>query len=342
MQGANAVLNVVTVPPGATQTSPRIVIDGVRGAIFVYGSGGPVGSLIGSWSGAAGTDPYGNNYPAGFQISVGAIIASLIETASSVPQVQIDGTRNAIFVYDASSNLLVSLAAVGGTDFFGHTYPAGLQITVNISGTSYKLTFGVQNNFPTLAIAQATSGPVLPVLYGSNAAASSGSSAYINSGQSTVIAGTAELQVEDSVFSGVTNGQIELLSGKINFGNSLAMQWMDATTQLNLPVSGGPFVTGETFHSITLASGVTGTLRVKKVPWNGIWVDAQLANTVTGTINLGSLPDATYYPTTARNIPLSATVAGATAYLHIPTSGALQLIVSANQNPGGSFVYPTN
>lgn len=68
MQGDNALLNVITVPPGATITSPRIVIDGVRGAIFVYTSGGPSGALIGSWAGTAGTDPYGNPYPAGLNV----------------------------------------------------------------------------------------------------------------------------------------------------------------------------------------------------------------------------------------------------------------------------------
>lgn len=68
MQGANAVLNVLTIPPGASITSPRIVLDGVRGAVFVYTSGGPSGSLIGSWAGQAGTDPYGNPYPAGLNV----------------------------------------------------------------------------------------------------------------------------------------------------------------------------------------------------------------------------------------------------------------------------------
>lgn len=68
MQGANAVLNVLTIPPGASITSPRIVLDGVRGAIFVYGSGGPTGALIGSWAGTAGTDPYSNSYPAGLNV----------------------------------------------------------------------------------------------------------------------------------------------------------------------------------------------------------------------------------------------------------------------------------
>lgn len=71
MQGTSAVLNVMTLPPGATQTQARLVLDGVRGAIFLYQNGGPSGALIGSWARAAGTDPYGNAYPQGLKISVG-------------------------------------------------------------------------------------------------------------------------------------------------------------------------------------------------------------------------------------------------------------------------------
>lgn len=73
MEGPNAVLNVLTIPPGAPKTAPRIVIDGVRGAIFVYGTGG---ALIGSWARSAGTDPYGNVYPQGLSVSVGGIIGT--------------------------------------------------------------------------------------------------------------------------------------------------------------------------------------------------------------------------------------------------------------------------
>lgn len=44
MQGPSGFLNVLTIPTGATIYEPRIVIDGVRGALFVYGSGGQAGS----------------------------------------------------------------------------------------------------------------------------------------------------------------------------------------------------------------------------------------------------------------------------------------------------------
>lgn len=66
MQGEASLLNVLTIPPGATITSPRIVIDGVRGAIFMYQAGGPVGALKIVWAISNGTDPYGNAYSLGF------------------------------------------------------------------------------------------------------------------------------------------------------------------------------------------------------------------------------------------------------------------------------------
>jgi hypothetical protein len=339
MQGANAVLNVITIPPGATETSARIVLDGVRGAIFVYQSG-PVGSsLIGSWAGAAGTDPYGESYPAGFEITVGAIISALIETSATVPSVQLDGTRNALFVYDAFSDLLVSAAGAAGTDFFGHTYPQG--IAAFLAGYAFQLAVSGKG-FGGFTIADIANPPSTAAQFFSNESDASGCEADLTSGASTNVAVPATVVVQDSVLSGITDGLIKLLAGNISLGVTGNAVWNDNAGSLGLPVGGGPFITGEGFHTISLAAGVTGTLRVKKLPWNGVWMDAQLANTVNGTTNLGSLPDASYYPTTARNLPLAPTVAGATAYIHIPTSGAVQFIASANQNPGGSFMYPTN
>lgn len=64
MQGPDALLNILTIPPGAT-SGARIVIDGTRGAIFIYNA---ANQLVGSWSGTAGNDGLGNNYPADFMV----------------------------------------------------------------------------------------------------------------------------------------------------------------------------------------------------------------------------------------------------------------------------------
>jgi hypothetical protein len=66
--------NVLTIPPGAG-LSQRIVVDGVRGAIFEYDADN---NFVGSWASTAGTDPYGNPYPAGFDLSA-STISGMIE-----------------------------------------------------------------------------------------------------------------------------------------------------------------------------------------------------------------------------------------------------------------------
>lgn len=76
MQGPGGLLNIVTLPAGATQTQARMVIDGTRGAIFLYQNGSPFGGLVASWAATGGTDPYSNFYPAGLQAG-GTVIAGV-------------------------------------------------------------------------------------------------------------------------------------------------------------------------------------------------------------------------------------------------------------------------
>lgn len=110
MQGPSGYLSVLTIPPGATSTQARIVIDGVRGAIFVYQAGAPLGNLVGSWAGSAGTDPYGNVYPEGFSGLLGVIQGTTFFVYAGTP---------------AAGNLIGSWSGTAGTDAFGNTYPAG-------------------------------------------------------------------------------------------------------------------------------------------------------------------------------------------------------------------------
>jgi hypothetical protein len=78
---------------------------------FVYSPAPGPGNLIGSWAAAAGTDPYGNAYPAGLSVEVGNF------------------TGIDLFLYNgtpAAGNLLVSMAAQSGTDAFGNHYLQGI------------------------------------------------------------------------------------------------------------------------------------------------------------------------------------------------------------------------
>lgn len=117
MQGPGTFLDVATYPPGALATQARIVIDGDRGAIFLYTNGGPLGALVGSWASSAGTDPYGNVYPQGFQINSGVIEG---------PEYIINSSGE--FFYNgtpAAGTLMSSIASAPGTDAFGNAYLAG-------------------------------------------------------------------------------------------------------------------------------------------------------------------------------------------------------------------------
>lgn len=130
--------------------------------------------------------------------------------------------------------------------------------------------------------------------------------------------------------------------------------------QLELLAGGGPFIAGETFHTVSLASGTTGNLsgaigmRVKKFPWSACWLDVEFQYTGTGgtTFTFGSLPDATYYPNAARRFPCSTTGNISTTTISVPriflsTSGGVQVIVptmsaSSTYQVSASVMYPTN
>lgn len=125
MQGATPLLNTMTLPPGATATQPRLVFDGVRGAIFLYQAGGPVGALIGSWAISAGTDPYGNAYPQGFNVSIGSFSTSTVVINNAGE-----------FRYSPSlgaGNLVYSNTNGTGTDAYGNNYVGGVTV---YSGTT--------------------------------------------------------------------------------------------------------------------------------------------------------------------------------------------------------------
>jgi hypothetical protein len=125
MQGPNAVLSTVTYPVGAGK-GQRITIDGPRGAIFEYDASN---NLVGSWASKAGTDPYGHSYPEGFSISGSSIIEGVDFVINQDGAFYYNGTP-------AAGNLILSLAAVAGSDTYGNPYPAGLGVTEgNIAAT---------------------------------------------------------------------------------------------------------------------------------------------------------------------------------------------------------------
>jgi hypothetical protein len=111
---------------GLIQGAEFVVTGGSGTGVFVYSPSPGAGNLIGSWSGMAGTDSYGNSYPAGLNVAVGGITGGDVIL-----------NNNGAFFYSgapAAGNLIVSIAGTPGTDQFGNTYNAGLNWQLLASG----------------------------------------------------------------------------------------------------------------------------------------------------------------------------------------------------------------
>lgn len=348
---------------------------------FFYNGTPANGNLIVSIASAAGSDSFGNSYPKGLNVTTGTISGTTFNGTDFILNTA------GLFLYSstpAAGNLIGSWASASGSDGFGNTYPAGLQVGNSTDSAQALLTRGagggaaeIQFPVPSLSLSNTPnlgggivsgtyadmllSGPALStashedwvqfVLYSND----SGSNAarcefrYIDTSGTPHVMGS--FNGTNWVFGG---------SGTVTLGASASFVWTESSTSLGLPSGGGPFVSGESFHAISLASGTTGLLsggngmRVKLLPWNAVWLDIEFSYTGTGgtTFNFGSLPSASYYPNVARHFPLetngnlSATTPGVPR-VAMPTSGAVQVIVPAMSTSttytiGGSIMYPTN
>jgi hypothetical protein len=100
----------------------------------------------------------------------------------------------------------------------------------------------------------------------------------------------------------------------------------------------------EGWHSISLASGLTGTLRCKRLAEsNFVLIDVDVTFSYTGSgqvFTCGSLPSSDYYPTLAtRTYPMSVngTPSGITAAfprLFVGLSGGIQLLIPSGSGTG--------
>ena len=114
---SNDATTSLTLPTGATNPDQRIVLDGATDTILIYDN---TGALIASIAANAGTDGFGNSYPAGISSTSGIISQSIILLYNGTP---------------ALNNMVLSLTADGGTDSFGNIYQAGFTIYDGTSGT---------------------------------------------------------------------------------------------------------------------------------------------------------------------------------------------------------------
>lgn len=255
--------------------------------------------------------------------------------------------------------LILSGASSAGTDEFGFPFIQGFgayavsltsEIGIGINPANNNL--GI--NFQSSGLSPAFASPSVSA----NANTSAGTSLNLNSGLGIIrpTDNDANISVTSQLESGVVNGQIILQAGQIQLGGSGEAVWDENAGQLSIQAGHGPFIPGEGFHTITLpgTGGFSGTIRVKKLPWNMILLDVaiQWTNTTNASFTGGSLPDASYYPTSARWFPLAhgGTQTGDNnAVIEIPTSGGI--VITTNLSSGGSgtaaqagitVTYPTN
>jgi hypothetical protein len=121
----------VTFPPGGgigfqntgTVIANTVIIFGAKGKVLIYSGTPAFGNLIGSWAGQAGTDSFGNSYPAGLNVTEGAISGTTFSGTDFIIN------TNGFFFYSgtpALGNLVMAIAMnSGGTDAFGNVYPQG-------------------------------------------------------------------------------------------------------------------------------------------------------------------------------------------------------------------------
>lgn len=247
-------------------------------------------------------------------------------------------------------NLIFSVSAAAGTDQFGNEYVQGVAAYVG----NDVMSMGEQDGLPGFFIQNLASAAATPPFIVAGPLTATQSELSISSGNGSATATAATLALLDSVASGFSNGQIQLNCGEVALGQSGDFQWNDNLLNLTLPASSGPFIKGESFHTLTNPSGLSGTVRVKLLPWNAVWLDVNVSWTTAAatTFTMGSsFPSASYYPTASRVFPLAqnGVPSGITSTMprvFVGTSGAPQIIVPASTagatTAGCTVIYPNN
>lgn len=262
-----------------------------------------------------------------------------------------------VFIYSsapAAGNLIISEAPAAGTDQFGNAFVQGLGIYLLPSGINEVISAGVQNGIASFFVQNQTSAVTLPPFFGGQAQGGvAGTQAFINSGASSGLALSSQLELQDSVGGGVAGGLVQVNAGQFNFNLAGTAKWDDNNTQLNLPAGGGPFIQSEGFHTLGNPAGITGTCRIKKLPWNAIWLEGQVtwSGTTGATLTFGAPPDSTYSPTVNLHRPVGSTATPSAVSnpgrLFIPTAGGgpqliTPTVTGANTSWGWSVIYPNN
>lgn len=119
----------------------QLVIAGSPAGIFIYSPSAGAGNLIGSWSSAAGTDPYGNAYPAGIFVAEGMISGpvniTIGETGSS--EISLNPQVNSSFDITTLIAGFIEAAAELSTTDANEVLPGFLGSLLLNTGTASKM-----------------------------------------------------------------------------------------------------------------------------------------------------------------------------------------------------------
>lgn len=241
-----------------TSTPVQIAIS--PNGLLVYKSpGGALGNLIVSLARAAGTDQYGNNFPAGFNCTTGSISGTTFNGTDFILN------PSGAFFYSSApalGDLIASIASVAGTDTFGNAYNAGIW--------SYS-SGGIQSGLQQVAGAASL---VLNTGDGSQAAPGQVfSQTLLGPGGGRVLVtnilapqfpadpGAASVQIRSVSFDGVTiPQQVRLLagSGSVELVGSATPQFNIDSPGINVPantvLTAAKSITTTTYSNVGLAA----------------------------------------------------------------------------------------
>lgn len=303
------------------------------------------GNVTEQWNGSTwvvyqvGTNAIANGSITAALIAAGVIYAGIVNGT------EIDG---AIFrAKNASGATIMTINKTAATWILYNDTGSATQGAMVASGSNAQVTDEFANTVLAGITSYFGSSGAWAALTLSYSGASGAALAWFFSSQTTQTTWVVQASLQNAV-SGA------LLIGNGGFGVNIS-----STDQLSVGAGMGPFIQGETWHGITLPStgGFTGTIRVKKLPWNAIWLDVQVRWTgTTGTNYIcGALPDASYYPTTGTprffniaygdtpnsdllgNVAVPASPGGLTIFTNSSSSGS-----GTSGWYGCSVMYPTN
>ena len=213
----NAVPAAPLVPGIQAGTQARIVtkqliIIGSSGELLVYDTMAAKGTLIGSISAVAGTDPYGNNFPAGMAFGVwsassGGQLQSFsvdpngnlsVADAAGKTVTYIESSTGTVLVYTSAGvsagALIASFAPAAGTDPAGNPYIEGVTAYQWVSGQQYaeSLSTEIESSAALSFQNMSSPGTLNPAIYG-NAESGSGTfdQVVVSSGSSTGSGGSS-------------------------------------------------------------------------------------------------------------------------------------------------------